>query len=87
MGEIADALLNGDDCEVCGEHLGPGDGFPRRCAGCRRDVSDSRPRSKYRAYVVFHGRQTGIFNTWQEAEPHVKGFKKGITYLTPSPDR
>lgn len=29
MGEIADAILNGDFDEVTGEYIGPGDGYPR----------------------------------------------------------
>lgn len=37
MGEIADATINGDFCEGCGEWLGEGDGFPRLCAGCGGD--------------------------------------------------
>lgn len=35
MGEMADYILDGDDCQECGEYLGPGDGFPRTCASCR----------------------------------------------------
>lgn len=39
MGEIADQLINGDDCEACGLPFEePGDGFPRRCAACRAEV-------------------------------------------------
>lgn len=34
MGEMADYMLNGDDCEGCGEYLGSGDGFSRKCASC-----------------------------------------------------
>lgn len=38
MGEIADMMINGDMCEVCGVILGDGDGYPRRCQDCRRDM-------------------------------------------------
>lgn len=34
MGEMADYMLNGDDCQFCGEYLGEGDGFPRSCVSC-----------------------------------------------------
>lgn len=35
MGEIADYLINGDDCELCGMPFDePGDGYPRKCGGC-----------------------------------------------------
>lgn len=38
MGEYADYILNGDDCQECGEYIGPGDGFPRSCGGCSQPV-------------------------------------------------
>jgi hypothetical protein len=31
MGEMADYLINGDDCESCGQYIGEGDGFSRSC--------------------------------------------------------
>ena len=31
-------------------------------------------KRKRKAYVVTKGRHTGIFETWDEAEPLVKGF-------------
>jgi len=34
MGEQAEYILNGDDCESCGDHIGEGSGFPRKCSGC-----------------------------------------------------
>lgn len=34
MGEIADAMIEGVLCQVCGEYLGEGDGFPVTCPGC-----------------------------------------------------
>lgn len=37
MGEYADYMLNGDDCQVCGQYMGEGDGFPRTCSGCSGD--------------------------------------------------
>lgn len=37
MGEIADWMLEGGLCEGCGEYLGEGDGYPRRCSACSRD--------------------------------------------------
>ena len=37
MGEMAEYMLNGDDCEMCGIYLapekyGPADGYPRYCS-------------------------------------------------------
>ena len=37
MGEMADYMINGDDCQECGMYIGPGDGYPRTCGACRRD--------------------------------------------------
>ena len=34
MGEIADLMINGDICQVCGCEMGEGDGFARTCSGC-----------------------------------------------------
>ena len=45
MGEIADMMLDGDLCEICGEYLGDGDGYTRRCAGCE----DPKPKVIRRA--------------------------------------
>jgi len=43
MGEMADLLINGDDCEVCGMPFEtPGDGFPRKCDSCRDDERKER---------------------------------------------
>lgn len=35
MGEIADMIIEGTLCDVCGEYMGDGDGYARRCAACR----------------------------------------------------
>jgi len=48
MGEQAEYMLNGDDCCVCGEHIGDGDGYARTCAGCggdedHLDLDDDEP--------------------------------------------
>lgn len=35
MGEAADAMINGDACEGCGEEFETeGAGYPRRCQSC-----------------------------------------------------
>lgn len=40
MGEIAEAMLDGTFCTVCGEFIGEGDGFARACAACEDDYYD-----------------------------------------------
>lgn len=46
MGEIADAMLNGDMCECCGEYLGEGDGFPRLCGSCKKEEDARKAKNK-----------------------------------------
>ena len=43
MGEQADYMINGDDCQVCGMYIGEGDGYPRTCAGCDDGTVDDGP--------------------------------------------
>ena len=35
MGDIADSILEGEMCQVCGEYIGEGDGYPVTCDGCQ----------------------------------------------------
>lgn len=47
MGEIADAMLDGDLCEGCGVYMaGGGDGVPQRCGACARDDSQPAPNAR-----------------------------------------
>src|SRR5579859_1616962 len=45
MGEYAEYILNGDDCQYCSEYLGEGDGYPRTCRSCR-DEERQKPEKK-----------------------------------------
>jgi hypothetical protein len=39
---MADYLINGDDCERCGMPFDePGNGFPRVCTGCTKELFDA----------------------------------------------
>ena len=40
MGDMADAILNGDFCQICGEFIGPGDGYPVTCPACDSEDDD-----------------------------------------------
>lgn len=46
MGEIADMMLDGSMCELCGEYLGEGDGYTRLCAGCSEDAPPPKAKKK-----------------------------------------
>jgi len=37
MGDIADAMLDGDLCQCCGVYMEGGDGYPRSCGACQKD--------------------------------------------------
>jgi len=49
MGEYADYMLNGDDCQQCGQHIGNGPGFPRSCRTCVPATERALPSA--RAFV------------------------------------
>jgi hypothetical protein len=36
MGDVADAMLDGDLCEQCGVYMEGGAGYPQTCSACRR---------------------------------------------------
>ena len=35
MGEIADAMIDGELCQECGVYIGPATGYPRSCSDCK----------------------------------------------------
>lgn len=42
MGEIADDLINGDACEICGQYFeDEGEGYPRQCEQCKKEEKQS----------------------------------------------
>lgn len=49
MGEWADSILEGMFCEGCGEYMGEGDGYPRKCAACQMedDKEEIPPKKKH----------------------------------------
>lgn len=40
MGDIADAMLDGDLCQCCGEYMEGGVGYPQTCRACAREAKD-----------------------------------------------
>jgi len=43
MGDIADQMLDGGMCEVCGVLLN-GEGYPQLCAGCKRAEQEEQDK-------------------------------------------
>lgn len=52
MGEYADYILNGDDCQECGAYIGDGDGYPRSCPSCAREERAENRRGNRPFYCV-----------------------------------
>lgn len=46
MGEIADAMINGEFCMGCGEYLGEETGYPGYCSGCKPKSSHKKKKIK-----------------------------------------
>ncbi len=42
-GDVADAMLDGTLCEICGEFLGEPVGYPVKCADCKKDEPEGQP--------------------------------------------
>ncbi len=50
MGEQADYMINGDDCDVCGmPFVEEGAGFPRTCKDCWRGMSPDERKNHQKA--------------------------------------
>lgn len=67
MGEQAEYMINGDDCQECGEYIGDGPGYPRSCAGCGGgsqggpgDGSGKRRRAKRRRQRIAQRRRDAL---------------------------
>lgn len=73
MGEQAENMTNGDDCQQCGEYIGPGVGYPRSCQGCE----PTKPKAKLKFTSIFmHEEITGLarrgFQTEQFNDYHYR---------------
>jgi len=84
MGEYADYMLNGDDCQVCGQHIGDGDGYPRTCGGCQREERREKRKDDPNAPFIMQntqGAKTALkhwlkakrFNAWSHGNTDKKG--------------
>jgi hypothetical protein len=76
MGEYADYMLNGDDCQECGEYIGDGPGYPRSCAGCRAAARREKPASE-QPFFIRKSKDLAALETWLKArELNCFGFVK-----------
>lgn len=46
MGEIADSIIDGEFCQLCGEYLGEATGYPRCCSTCKPKKKKKNKKKK-----------------------------------------
>jgi hypothetical protein len=46
MGDVADMMLDGTLCQICGVYLEGDAGYPRTCDACHRDSERPAPRTE-----------------------------------------
>ena len=74
MGEIAEAMIDGELCEGCGVYLGQGPGYPRKCRDCKRTENDPHPQTKVPCkqcgrYVKFCGMRDHVKASHPKEKP------------------
>jgi hypothetical protein len=42
MGSMADDIIDGVFCDICGEYIGEPVGYPRTCSGCQVENDEER---------------------------------------------
>lgn len=56
MGEMADAILNGDFCQQCGEYCGEGEGYAVTCEDCQKEERNEKRRLQQRKISTRNGK-------------------------------
>jgi len=49
MGEIADAMIDGECCELCGQYFAEDHGYPVVCKGCWSELDKEERQAHQRA--------------------------------------
>lgn len=58
MGDVADAMLDGDLCQGCGVYMPNGQGFPQTCSACERESHKaSGPQAPIHADCPYCGKR------------------------------
>lgn len=50
MGEIADSMINGESCQLCGVYIGDEVGYPRYCNSCKPKKQHNKPTTGEAAF-------------------------------------
>jgi len=50
MGEMADMMLDGTMCSVCGVYLGSDNDFPTMCPDCERDSRQQKGKANFTSH-------------------------------------
>ena len=58
MGEIADMMLDGTLCQVCGEYMGESAGYPVTCPACSGDTDQYTATKRQKERCPICGKRT-----------------------------
>ncbi len=75
MGDIADMMLEGVLCQICGEYLGDGDGYPVTCSGCQKTEKERMQEKVYPESIVRNGMRfypCGKCGKWKLRSPFAR---------------
>ena len=81
MGDIADAMLDGDLCQCCGVYMEGGNGYPQTCRACQRaDKREGIPVAAAKVKCPTCGKKvkaTGLKDHQRDAHTSDRGGKHG----------
>lgn len=46
MGELTDAILEGEICQLCGEEIEPATGYPTTCDACANEPTPQKEKRR-----------------------------------------
>ena len=74
MGDIADMMLDGTLCQLCGVYLdGEGNGCPTYCAGCEKEMYVERKERRKRITRVSTPKDKVVLKEWDHPLDNEEG--------------
>ena len=80
MGEISEMMIDGTVCQICGEYMGEGEGYPVTCAGC---ADEDAPRNGMSGMTVYKMETNTEY--LQRAGAFFTSFNNGLHLVVTSP--
>lgn len=77
MGEIADAVIDGEICFECGSYIGGAVGYQRLCKDCNKEPSDKKASNRLNPTQILQ--DAGIVFTEHNNGAHLKIHHNGKT--------